>query len=197
MFRLYEDLPDSVAVGGTMYHLNLDFANVLLAFDALQDKEMTSHDRLETALMLMAGEDLPDLEDWPDLWDAITGVLRAEDVHAVEYDQNGDPMPQHIQQRKPDFDFGQDAQLIYAAFWQTYGLDLFEQRGQMHWYKFQSLLAGLPDDTKFSRVRQIRGTKLSDIKDKKERAEMAKLKREVALVAVEDGEEEGGDAYGS
>lgn len=196
MFRLYEDLPDTVTVGGTVYQLDLAFDNVLLAFEALRDKQMTAKDRLETALKLMVGDGLPEYDQWAELWEALTEVLRGEDLAAVEYDQDGKPMPVSTHARRPDFDFDQDAQLIYAGFWQTYGIDLFEEQGRLHWYKFQALLSGLPDDTKFSRVREIRTTKLSDIKDKKERSRVAKLKREVALADLDEDEEEG-DEYGS
>lgn len=198
MFRLYDDLPDSVVVGKAEYRLDLSFDNVLLAFSALRDIEMTGEDRLGTFLQLLLckSEQLPDMELWEEAFSAITELLRGEDTTAVEYDQNGDPMPIKHKIERPDFDFDQDAQEIYAAFWQTYGIDLLRMRGKLHWYKFQALLAGLPDDTRFTRIREIRNAKLSDIKDHKERSQMAKMKRAVALNNVDDEEEEG-DEYGS
>ena len=195
MVRLYDDLPESVTVAGTEYALDLMFDNVLLAFSALKDEAMTIPDRLETFLMALMPEVIPDSDEWEEAFNAVTTLLRAEDTTAVEYDQNGEPMPAKSNNERPDFDFDQDAQAIYAAFWQTYGIDLFKEQGHLHWYKFQALLSGLPDDTKFTRVREIRGTKLSDIKDKKERSRMAKLKRQLALSNTDTDEE--GDEYGS
>lgn len=62
-------------------------------------------------------------------------------------------------QKAPDgpraFDLQQDAELIYAAFWQTYGIDLHRVEG-LSWEAFVALLGGLPSDTRFSEVVQIR-----------------------------------------
>ena len=53
-------------------------------------------------------------------------------------------------------DYVIDSQLIFAAFWEQYGIDLTatDENGhflQMHWHKFLALLAGL------------HGTKLNDV----------------------------------
>lgn len=196
MFHLYDDLPTTVDVDDVEYRLNLSFDVVILACEALEDKEMTNADRLETFLSLLVIGQLPDQENWRDLFSALIGVLYPSSQRAVEYDQNGDPMPTKTQNTKRDFDFYQDSQEIYAGFRQAYGIDLIEEQGHMHWYKFIALLAGLPDDTKFARIREVRNTKLSDIKDKAERSRMATLKRQLALPDTDD-LEEGGDEYGS
>jgi hypothetical protein len=193
MFRLYDDLPNKVRVGETDYHLNLAFDAVILAFTALNDKQMTARDRLETFLSVLCIDALPDEDEWASLYAALNEVLRPSQDAGVKRDLNGDPLK--TQKSKPDFDFDHDAQAIYAAFWQTYGVDLMRERGRMHWYVFQSLLSGLPDNTAFSRIREIRNTHLGDVKDKNERRQLAKLKREVALPDIDDEEEEG-DEYG-
>lgn len=50
-------------------------------------------------------------------------------------------------------DFTLDGDLIFAAFWQCYGVDLFAT--QMHWHKFLALLNGL-QGTRLNEVIQIR-----------------------------------------
>lgn len=57
-------------------------------------------------------------------------------------------------------DFEQDAGLIYAGFLQTYGIDLYAERNKMDWRIFIVLLRGLPENTEFSRVVKLRGTKI-------------------------------------
>lgn len=56
-------------------------------------------------------------------------------------------------------DYSLDADYIYCAFMEQYGLDLVEgldQQGKpLHWYKFKALLHGL-HDTRFSDIIQIR-----------------------------------------
>ncbi|MCD3547344.1 Gp15 family bacteriophage protein, partial [Streptococcus equi] len=36
-----------------------------------------------------------------------------------------------------------DAELIFASFFQSYHLDLFEQQGKLHWRKFMYMLMNL------------------------------------------------------
>lgn len=59
-------------------------------------------------------------------------------------------------------DFEQDAGLIYAAFLQTYGIDLYEQKNKMDWRMFTTLIKGLPENTEFSRVVKLRCTKIPE-----------------------------------
>ncbi|MFD1466471.1 Gp15 family bacteriophage protein [Lapidilactobacillus mulanensis] len=195
MFRLYEKLPSEVAVNDVEYRLNLDFDNVLLAFSALSDKEMTADDRLETYLRLLVIGKLPSVDYWIDLYDAIQEVLTVEQTSAVKYDVNGDPMPTKANDSKPDFDFDLDARYIYAAFLQAYGIDLIDQQGKMQWIKFVALLNALPEDTMFRQIRQIRSTDLSKIKDKEQRKQTKEQQKALALpsnVIEEEADDYGG-----
>ena len=70
MVRLYDDLPESVTVAGTEYALDLMFDNVLLAFSALKDEAMTIPDRLETFLMALMPEVIPDSDEWEEAFNA-------------------------------------------------------------------------------------------------------------------------------
>lgn len=44
-----------------------------------------------------------------------------------------------------------DGEFIVASFQQAYGIDL-TSIDYMHWHRFKALLAGLPDDTKMSKI---------------------------------------------
>lgn len=59
-------------------------------------------------------------------------------------------------------DFEQDAALIYAAFMQAYGIDLYAVRNQMDWRIFIALLKGIPENTELSRVIKIRCMKIPE-----------------------------------
>lgn len=63
---------------------------------------------------------------------------------------------------KKTMDFEQDAALIYAAFLQTYGIDLYAVRNQMDWRIFTALLRGIPENTELSRVIRLRGMKVPE-----------------------------------
>lgn len=88
----------------------------------------------------------------------------------------------HIEDTKM-FDFEQDAGLIYAAFMQTYGIDLYAVRNQMDWRIFAALLRGIPENTEFSRTIKIRGMKVPErTKENSDYVDsIIKAKRAVAL----------------
>ena len=64
---------------------------------------------------------------------------------------------------------------------QAYQIDLIEEQGRLHWQKFNALLAGLPDGTKFVEVMKIRAWKPQKGEDAKEKQRMRKLQEEYAL----------------
>lgn len=59
-------------------------------------------------------------------------------------------------------DFEQDAALIYAAFLQTYNIDLYAVRNKMDWRIFVALLKGIPENTELSRVIRLRCMKVPE-----------------------------------
>lgn len=52
---------------------------------------------------------------------------------------------------KKAFDFEQDSNLIYAAFYAVYGINL-SSVNFLHWWEFMALLEGLPETTLFQRI---------------------------------------------
>lgn len=59
---------------------------------------------------------------------------------------------------KKTFDFNVDAGRVYAAFWQTYGIDL--RSAELHWWQFLELFKSLPEDTHLMKVIEIRNKKI-------------------------------------
>lgn len=64
------------------------------------------------------------------------------------------PKPSDSACKKRVMDTEADADYIFAAFYQQYGIDLTVER--LHWQKFRALLSGLSDDTCFMRIVRIR-----------------------------------------
>lgn len=97
------------------------------------------------------------------------------------------PKQKHSTDRKT-MDFEQDAGLIYAGFLQTYGIDLYQERNKMDWRIFLALLRGLPENTEFSRVVKLRGTKIpSRTKSNSDYVDsLTEAKRAVALEEPEE-----------
>src|SRR5699024_9851159 len=70
----------------------------------------------------------------------------------------GNPMPSNNEE--VNYSLKEDAEYIYASFMSDYGIDLIEQQGKLHWYKFKALLGGLTDGSKFVKVLEIREMEL-------------------------------------
>lgn len=132
-----EALPRSVEYDGHFYPIHPEWPNVLLAVRALDDESLSEAEQLYTACALLLGDKVP----------ASAGLLKAV------FDTLNPEKPAKIEQ--PVMDYYQDWDLIYAGFWQTYGIDLAERR-DLHWMQFVALVKGLPQGTRFADVVGIR-----------------------------------------
>jgi hypothetical protein len=89
------------------------------------------------------------------------------------------PRPDHSStDTKEIIDYVLDADLIYSAIMQCYGVDLYDK--PIHWHKVRAMINGLVG-TKYNDILYYRACKY-DSKDK----ELMKLKRAWALPEVED-----------
>ncbi|WP_147612327.1 Gp15 family bacteriophage protein [Treponema pectinovorum] len=80
------------------------------------------------------------------------------------------------------YDYEIDAGMIYSAFLEQYGIDLFEK--QIHWHKFKSLFLGL-HDTRLNRIVEYRLYKKPSKNDTYEK-QMEKQKRLWQIETEED-----------
>lgn len=85
------------------------------------------------------------------------------------------------------FDYVIDGPLIAAAFQSAYGLDLTDPGTVIHWWRFQALLQGLPDECRFCRVIGWRTADLTGLKGK-QLVFYSDMKRKFALPADLGGE---------
>lgn len=77
------------------------------------------------------------------------------------------------------FDWDIDAGRVYAAFLQSYGIDLL--KNDLHWWTFKDLFESIPTGTKLLEVIDIRGRKLDPKAGRKEKAELARAKATYSL----------------
>src|SRR5699024_9297899 len=91
-----------------------------------------------------------------------TPLTDDDDMHDDEDGEADEQTPDN----KRVYSIKQDAKYIYSSFMQDYGIDLFEEQGKLHWFKFLALLEGLSEDTKFRKVIEIRTMKLPSGKGK-------------------------------
>ena len=134
--KLAERLPERIIVGRRSYRVDLDFRNVLRMMDVMEDDTL-----------------LPSARNWR----ALRCVMRrppkdtATALEAVRRICFSDT-PKGSGQKLTSFE--QDADLIRAAFRQTYGIDLWRER--LHWLEFTALLAALPDGSRYADILGIR-----------------------------------------
>lgn len=135
--KLAERLPEHITVGRKRYKVDLDYRNILRMMEVMGDDTL-----------------LPSARNWR----AMRCVMRRpprdtakalEALRAICFPETG---KSGSGQRLTSFD--QDADLIRAAFRQTYGIDLWRER--LHWVEFSALLAALPEGSRYSEILGIR-----------------------------------------
>ncbi|WP_227995081.1 Gp15 family bacteriophage protein [Oceanobacillus sp. CFH 90083] len=164
MLNLAYPINDTVVIDAEIYEINLAYDNVLRLFDMLHDEELTDVEQIEIGLEMLLGRSLDlDLAKQEEVFFEIfksTISKDADDNAPVDIDGNPMPVMDKEKDDKKIYSIKQDAEYIFASFYQDYGIDLLEAQGKLHWYKFQALLAGLRQDTKFKEVIEIRTMEL-------------------------------------
>lgn len=193
MFKLGYSIDDTVEIDGKTYELDMSFDNILRFYEMMNDNELSNFEQIHTGMyMLFSREFDYDIQTLHDiLKEVVEKKLVSEDNNNKLVDITGKEMdvsklkPKMSEEDEDDkkvYDLKQDAQYIYASFMQDYGMDLFEYHGKLHWYKFQALLSGLSDETKFKKVIEIRTMKLPTGKGtSNQREEIKKMKKIYAL----------------
>lgn len=161
--KLYEREKDTVKYCGKVYKLNLNWKNVLSSIDALEDSELSEQLKIEVALdNLIFGKHPAD----PELLDKIFSAIFPEKAKS-----SGEPV----------IDFEQDSPLIFSAFLQAYGINLYTD--SLTWREFTELLQGIPRGTRLADRIEIRQREIPEPTkhNAKERAALIKAKAEVAI----------------
>jgi hypothetical protein len=185
MFKLNSDLETDVEFNGRTYEVDMSFDNILDVFDTLEDMANSPTHALYTALELLVGEiGHLAIEELPELFMAIRDKYLGEDnVEAITYDLNGDPMPLPNTAKNSGtvIDMTLDAEYIWTSFIQAYRMDLRKEYGKLDWREFQALLRDLPTDTKMKQIIEIRTWEPSKGDSAKERERMRELQKYYGL----------------
>lgn len=186
---------DSVVVNNREYWLNLEFSRVLRWYELWKDKELSEQTKVFYSIISIVelpGDDPP--EDFEELFEIIpkddivplsNEIIKriageqAENTSVVR-DLNGNILDD---EEKKWYDLEEDSGYIYSSFLMDYGMDLMEERekGTLSWDKFNHLLAGLSEETKFKRVIKIRMMDYPKDATFEEKEEIRKAKMAVAL----------------
>lgn len=169
--KLQDRLPESVVVG-RRYRLDLDFRNILTMLDVMSDETLLDEARLFLALRCIMRR-VPKKE-----------TKQAEIFKAVMELLFGDN--KQNEQQEQFMSLTQDAELIVGAFRQAYGIDLYRDR--LHWFEFRTLLACLPEGSRYAEVVGIRTRPLPKATkyNHEERMALIRAKRDVAIQKTDE-----------
>lgn len=199
MLDLSRKLTDKLVIDDEEFPLNLSFDNVLRLFEMWRDEDVPEFVKPHFGIRILTGETLEDFtveemsEVFNEVFEEHISLSTVEDNH-VEYDLAGNPMrttASNGKQEQAPYDIRYDGDYIYASFLQAYGIDLFDVQGELHWKKFNALLSGLPEGTKFMEVIKIRKWKPQKGDSTEYKEEMRRLQKDYALPyeIVEEDEE--------
>lgn len=189
MLDLSRKLTDKLVIDDKEFPLNLSFDNVLRLFEMWRDEDVPEFVKPHFGIRILTDETLEDftVEEMAEIFNEVfeehISLSEVEDNH-IEYDLAGNPMKttaSNGKQEQAPYDIRYDGDYIYASFLQAYGIDLFDVQGKLHWKKFNALLSGLPEGTKFMEVVKIRKWKPQKGDSAEYKEEMRRLQKDYAL----------------
>lgn len=205
MLDLSRKLTDKLVIDDKEYALDLSFDTVLKMFEMMRDDDIPEYIKPHFAIRMLISKSLAgntreekaesfnndfgnySIEEMAKVFKSVfeehISLSDVKDNH-VEYDLAGNPMKttasDDTKQRAP-YDIRYDGDYIYSSFLQAYNMDLFDMQGKLHWKKFNALLSGLPEGTKFMEVIKIRKWKPQKGDSAEYKEEMRRLQRDYAL----------------
>ena len=175
---MFKKLPYFVYLKGKKYTINVDFRNMISFEEIVQDKMMDKFDKIKYGIqhfypaffedryfyMLIQNKEL-----YKEACDKLVWFYKCGREDYLQNKSTNKSVP--INQV---FSYEYDDELIYAAFYQEYNIDLAYDR--VHWWKFKALLKGLKADVTFEKIKGYRAYQGKD-KELLELKEYYKLPR--------------------
>lgn len=186
MNLLIDVLPYTVMVGGTEYPINTDFRASVLFELLVQDVDVPEYDRIMAAIDLYFMGNTPE-EDLVDIMNAILWFYRCGKDKKKSGNEEEDPQEEQAEPIAYSFEY--DADYIYAAFRQQYGINL-NTVDHLHWWEFRAMFTGLTQDCEFVKIMGYRVTKITKDMSKTEKAFLRKMKSVHALPVSKKEQEE-------
>ena len=173
--KLTDRLPDSLTIDGKRYRLDLDFRNVLRMMEIMGREDLLADARNYLSLRCVMRK-VP--KNTAGAMRALQGLLFPE------------PKKKGKKQTEMVTDYDQDADLIRAAFLQSYNINLW--RDKLHWFEFTALLSNLPEGSRYSDIIGIRVRPLPEPTNynAKERQWLLEAKARFAIETTEEEQEE-------
>lgn len=162
---LIDELPETISINNNEYPINTSF-RVGIMFSQLLDEVKDPAEFQLYALRLYFDEKYKrELLNKQDTIKEIVWFFNCgfrEDERKLKYIQeNNIVLPPS--ERYYDYDY--DADSIYASFIYDYGIDL-QDIENLHWWKFNAMLRGLSDETRFKKILHIRTYDMTELSPK-------------------------------
>lgn len=196
MLSLGYPTENEIEINGKVYPVDMSYDNIIRLFDLLEDKTIEELHKVIIGMKILLDCNVLKVDETCDLETFIAAFVTIKTEFIIDkgngeplVDLQGNPMPQP--KNKELYSLNHDADYIYASFIQAYGIDLIEVRGELDWRKFNALLQGLPSNTRFKEVVDIRQRPFATGKgSQKENKNLRDLKNMYALPGhnVEEGE---------
>jgi hypothetical protein len=164
---LTDKLPTVLMVDGENYEIHSDFRTWIKLTQDFFLKEITASS-IAKAICLVYKQIPPNPE---------SAVLELFNFYTVAKNKQNETASRR--QGNNVFDFDMDAPLIFASFFQQYGIDL--TKTDMHWWLFKSLFDALSAETAFGKALHFRSVDITQIKDKEQQKYYLKMKRVYSL----------------
>ena len=185
--KLVDELVLEIEGEEQIFPLLLSFDRVLKLFEMWGDEEIPEIMRPLLALKILTGVSFENLTV-----DEAMEIVRAvfeEHIQTrkvddeVEYDLAGTVIKTTSadEPHKRLYNLKYDGDYVFASFMQAYRIDLIEEIGKLHWKKFNALLVGLPEGTKFVEVLKIRSYEPQKGDSQEYIEKMRELQREFRL----------------
>lgn len=172
MSLITEGLQTEVEILGKPVRINTNFRNGIKFEKVMMDASISEEERVRRALRIWYGKRIS--ETGPEIEAAMSAAIDFWQKVDVRSSENDDFYSDHPPRERPLIDYEADADYIYAAFYQTYGIDLSDQSLKLHWHQFQALFAGLPEDC---RIMQIIGYRSAEERDGMSESEKKEIRR--------------------
>lgn len=166
---LIDELPESVEIESVEYEINTDFRISILFELLMQDPDINDEEKIEKALELYFIK-IPPIEYISEAVDIIMDFYSCGKDKLIS---NGRTTSKG--KSKQIYSFEVDADYIYAAFLDQYGIDL-QDIEYLHWWKFKALFNALKEDNEIVKIMGYRSINITNDMSKHEKEFYKKMK---------------------